>query len=97
LKDEAHFERRQIMRGFLIALAAAAAFAAASAKAATSTPMQQSAAADTPDTSTDANPTGDYRKTWKVGPNGYGFEGISGGCHYSGTVSPSGYHLDRSC
>ncbi len=84
------------MRGFLIALAATAAFATANAKAATSAPMQQTAA-DTPAASPDASPTGDYRKTWKVGPNSYGFEGVSGGCHYSGSVSPSGYHLDRSC
>ncbi len=44
-----------------------------------------------------AHSTGDYRKTWKDGPNLYRFEGSSGGCRYSGSVSPSGYHLDRSC
>jgi Ni/Co efflux regulator RcnB len=86
------------MKGFLIALAAAAAFAAASAKAATSMPTQQTAAAEQKDASNAANSTsGDWRKTWKEGANTYRFEGISGGCHYSGSVSPSGYHLDRSC
>jgi hypothetical protein len=38
-----------------------------------------------------------WRKTWKLGPDRYAFEGVSGGCHYSGTVTPSGYHYDRSC
>ncbi len=39
----------------------------------------------------------DWRRTWKLGPDRYAFEGMSGGCHYSGTVTPSGYHYDRSC
>jgi hypothetical protein len=39
----------------------------------------------------------DWRKTWKLGPDRYAFEGMAGGCHYSGTVTPSGYHYDRSC
>jgi hypothetical protein len=86
------------MRAFLIAVATAAAFAAEAANAATSPPTQQSAAADKQDASNDAGATGgDWRKTWKEGPDRYGFEGVSGGCHYSGTVSPSAYHLDRSC
>ncbi len=85
------------MQAFLIALAAAAALVAASAKADTSTPAQQNAAAESQAANTDANPKGDYRKTWKEGPNSYGFRGISGGCRYSGTVSPTAYHLDRSC
>lgn len=45
----------------------------------------------------DVAPMRDYRRTWKEGPNTYGFEGASGGCHYHGTVGPSAYHLDRSC
>ncbi len=40
---------------------------------------------------------GDWRKTWKLGPDRYAFEGMAGGCHYSGTVTPSGYHYDRTC
>jgi hypothetical protein len=39
----------------------------------------------------------DWRRTWQLGPDRYAFEGMSGGCHYSGTVTPSGYHYDRSC
>ncbi|MGH6817315.1 MAG: hypothetical protein ACREC1_00910 [Methylovirgula sp.] len=73
-----------------IILIAAASVLASAALAQTSPPPN-----DTQQVS--GNATGDWRKTWKLGPDRYAFEGVSGGCHYSGTVTPSGYHYDRSC
>jgi hypothetical protein len=79
------------MRVFLIVLI----LMSAAVDEAASNPVQQT---DEPGTGSTATPAGgDWHKTWKLGPDRYGFEGVSGGCHYSGTVSPSSYHLDRSC
>jgi opacity protein-like surface antigen len=79
------------MRIFLIVAALYLMNAAVAAAAA------QQTAAPAAATGASAAAGGDWRKTWKVGPDRYAFEGVSGGCHYSGTVSPSSYHLDRSC
>jgi hypothetical protein len=74
-----------------IILIAAASVLAGAALAQTSPPPN-----DTQHASGNAT-GGDWRKTWKLGPDRYAFEGVSGGCHYSGAVTPSGYHYDRSC
>jgi hypothetical protein len=77
------------MRGFLIAASLLASMALAQASPAPPPNDKQNAGGHAAD--------GDWRKTWKLGPDRYAFEGMSGGCHYSGTVTPSGYHYDRSC
>ncbi len=74
------------MRIILIAVASVMAGAA----------LAQTSSNDKPDASGVAAGK-DWRKTWKLGPDRYAFEGMAGGCHYSGTVTPSGYHYDRSC